>query len=273
MASYEDIVNLALRRSFFYPASEIYAGAPAGFYSYGPYGVAMREHIKNLWRTHLLQPDNHLEIDSAVAMSADIFKASGHLSSFSDPITTCTKCKNTFRADQILQENLLHATVEYREGMSNEELSGALVRHKISCPSCKGTLGPVERQSLMVRADIGVSKHKAMYLRPETCQSIFVDFTKLYKTMRMKLPQGIAQVGKSYRNEISPRQTLIRQVEFYQMETEVFFNPADIDTAEHWDDVKNTLLNIQLADKDSPPLMKATDLVKKKIVSGKLIAH
>lgn len=269
MASYDDIVNLASRRSFFYPASEIYNG-PAGFYSYGPYGVAMREAMKRVWREVFLAPDNHLEIDSSVTMPSDVFKASGHLGSFADPITICQKCHSTFRADQLLEEK---TGEEFREAMPDDELTAGLIKHKVMCPGCKGALGPVERASLMVKAEVGVSKDKAMYLRPETCQSIFVDFSKLFKTMRMKLPQGIAQIGKSYRNEISPRQTLIRQVEFYQMETEVFFNPEDINTATHWDDVRQTKLNIQLPNQDKPILMSAEQLVKKGLVSGKLIAY
>jgi glycyl-tRNA synthetase len=270
MATYDDVVNLALRRALFYPASDLYANAPAGFYSYGPFGVAMRRRIINQWRQLLLKPDNMLEIDSAITMPADVFKSSGHLSSFADPITRCTKCDNTYRADQLLSDK---TGTEFKEAMSDDDLTAALVSHNIACQKCKGSLSPVERSSLMVKADVGVSHKAPMYLRPETCQSIFVDFARLYKTMRMKLPQGIAQVGKSYRNEISPRQTLLRQVEFYQMEAEVFFDPKKIDDVELFDEVKHVQLNIQLMDKDAPTIMTASELVQKKIVSGVVIAY
>ncbi|MBD3319414.1 glycine--tRNA ligase [Candidatus Woesearchaeota archaeon] len=270
MATYEDVINLALRRSFFYPSSDIYANAPAGFYSYGPYGTAIRRALIEQWRRLLLERTNMLEIDSAITMPEDVFKSSGHLASFADPITECVKCESTYRADQLLTD---HTEKEYKEAQSDEELTAALVENKLKCGKCGGALGPVKRSSLMVKADVGVAKKTNCYLRPETCQGIFCDFAKLYKTMRVKLPQGIAQVGKAFRNEISPRQTLLRQVEFYQMEAEVFFNPREINDVSEFDAVRDTKLNIQLADQDKPKIMTAGELVEKKIVSGTLVAH
>ncbi|MFC1774907.1 glycine--tRNA ligase [Nanoarchaeota archaeon] len=270
MAEYQDIINLALRRSLFYPSSEIYANAPAGFYSYGPYGVEIRRKIVDLWRKMILKKEGMLEIDGSICMPADVFKSSRHLTDFTDPITDCTKCKNTFRADQLLTER---TGKEYKESMSDKKLTSAMQKYGVKCPKCKGELMPVKRSSLMVKANVGVAKKADVYLRPETCQSIFTEFIRMFRTMRMKLPQGIAQYGKSYRNEISPRQTLLRQVEFYQMEAEVFFNPKKIDEIENFDEVKKVKLNIQLDNEDKPKVMTVSDLIKKKIVSGKLIAY
>ena len=229
--TYDDIINLANRRSFFFPASEIYDNYPSGFFDFGPYGTALKRKIVDMWRKELVKKEEFLEIDGAIMMPEDVFQASGHLKAFKDPVTTCQKCNSTFRADKLLGENVKEGS--FKEAMSDKELTEAIRRYKIQCSKCKGNLSEVEKASLMVKAVVGVSKNKATYLRPESCQSIFIDFLRMQKTMRMKLPQGISQYGKVYRNEISPRQTLLRTVEFTQMETEVFFDPDKIN------DVKN----------------------------------
>lgn len=270
MGTYEDIVNLALRRSLFYPASEIYANAPAGMYDFGPTGAAIRRNIVSLWRKQLVSREDMLEIDGALIMPESVFKASGHLTNFNDPVTQCKKCNVIHRADKLLEEKTKEA---YREAMPVEELTAGLRKHKLVCPNCKGELMDVKQFNMMVRADVGVSAKASCYLRPETCQTIFTNWQRMMKTMRVKLPKGIAQVGKVFRNEISPRQTLIREVEFSQMEAEVFFDPTSIDTIDGWDNVKDYPMKIMKAGSNKVEDVTCEQLVAQKLVSGKLIAY
>ncbi len=269
MTRYEDVVNWALRRGVFFPASEIYANAPAGFYDFGPYGATIRRKIIEAWRKELVKKTGMLEMYGAQIMPADVFKASGHLASFNDPVTQCAKCNILHRADKLLED----ATGEhFAEAMNNEAFTQEIQKHKLSCPKCKGALGPVKRFNMMVKTEVGVSTKTETYLRPETCQSIFCDWSRLMKTMRIKLPQGVAQVGRSFRNEISPRQTLLRQVEFSQMEAEVFFDPTTINEIEGFDEIKDHPVQIMRVGSDKRESILARSLVDKDVVSGKLIA-
>lgn len=270
MSKYEEVVNLALRRSLFYPSSEIYANSPAGFYNYGPYGASIRRKIVDVWRKELVQKEQMLEIDGAITMPSDVFKASGHLTSFNDPITKCKKCSATFRVDKLLTEI---TKKEYKEAMKEEDLTKALRDHKIKCQKCKGDLEDVKKSSLMVKADVGIAEKAPVYLRPETCQTIFTDFLRMTKTMRLKLPKGIAQIGKAFRNEISPRQTILRTIEFTQMEIELFFDENEINSIERFNEVKDYKISVQLAGKEKIEKISCEELVKKKIVSGRLIAY
>ncbi len=270
MSKYDDVVNWALRRGIFFPASEIYANAPAGFYDFGPYGATIRRKIVDVWRKELVKKTGMLEIYGCQIMPADVFKSSGHLASFNDPVTQCAKCNTIHRADKLLED----ATGEhFPEAMQNEQFDAEIQKHKLACPKCKGALGPVKRFNMMVKTEVGVSTKADTYLRPETCQSIFCDWQRLMKTMRIKLPQGVAQVGRSFRNEISPRQTLLRQVEFSQMEAEVFFDPAKINEVEGFDEIKDHTVMIMRIGSDKVEPMLARSLVDKGVVSGKLIAY
>ncbi len=270
MTKYENIVNWALRRGIFYPASEIYSNSPAGFYDFGPYGAAIRRKIIDVWRKEIVNKTSMMEIYGAQIMPADVFKASGHLASFNDPVTQCTKCNTLHRADKILED----ATKEhFPEAMADDEFTKEIEKHKVKCPRCKGELAKVKRFNMMVKTEVGVSTKSETYLRPETCQSIFCDFQRIMKTMRLKLPQGIAQVGRSFRNEISPRQSLIRQVEFSQMEAEVFFDPEQINEVEGFDEVKDHPIQILRTNSEKIESILARSLVDKGVVSGKLIAY
>lgn len=270
MVSYEEVVNLALRRSLFYPASEIYPNAPAGFYDFGPYGATIRRKIIETWRKELVQKEDFLELDGAITMPEDVFKASGHLSNFNDPVTQCKKCNTIHRADKLLEEA---TKKEYKEAMPVEELTSAINEHKLKCPKCKGDLMDVRQFNMMVKAEVGIGGKTNCYLRPETCQTIFADWARMKETMRVKLPKGISQVGKSFRNEISPRQTLLRQVEFHQMETEIFFDPAEINNMERWDEVKDYKIRTQLNNSQTVVDKTTQQLVDEKHVTGKLIAY
>jgi glycyl-tRNA synthetase len=238
MNTYDLIIQLALERGFYFPSSELYADASAGFWEYGPNGVRMKNKFLDLWRRELVRRDNMLEIDGSQIMSKSVFTASGHLSNFTDPVVKCKKCSSSFRADKLIQEV---ANVEVPERLANEFVDNLIKENNVTCPLCKGELSNAERFNMMFKIEIGPD-HDEAYLRPETCQSIFVDFSRIYKVSRGKLPLGIAQIGKSFRNEISPRQGLLRLREFYQAEIEVFCNPSKLNDLSKFDDVKDTLL-------------------------------
>lgn len=242
--NYDDIMKLALERGFYFPSCEIYADAQAGFWEYGPSGVSMKNKFLELWRRELVRRDGMLEIDGSQIMSRSVFEASGHLASFADPIIKCTKCKSTFRADRYISEL---TKIEIPESADIEEFDSAISMNNIKCSKCKGDFEKARRFNMMFKVGIGPDEEPS-YLRPETCQSIFVDFPRLFKTMRGKLPLGIAQIGKSFRNEISPRQSLLRLREFYQAEIEVFCNPNKLNEFEKFSEIENTIIRIQIED-------------------------
>jgi glycyl-tRNA synthetase len=265
--NYEEVMKLALERGFYFPSCEVYADAQAGFWEYGPSGVSLKNKFLELWRRELIRRDGMMEIDGSQIMSKSVFEASGHLGSFADPIIRCTKCKSTFRADRTITEI---SKIEIPESADLEEFDNAILQNNIKCPKCKGDFENTKKFNMMFKVGIGPEEEPA-YLRPETCQSIFVDFPRLYKTMRGKLPMGIAQVGKSFRNEISPRQSLLRLREFYQAEIEVFCNPSKLDDVEKFSEIADTVLRIQT---DGEPVsMTCKEAVESGIIPNKFVAY
>ena len=212
---YQKVSSLAKRRGFFQPASEPYGGL-AGFFDYGPVGVKFRERILRVWKRHYVLGLGCLELDGALVGPEDLFKASGHLSEFDDPLVECKECSKNYRADQL---------VEGGDGMAREELAEVL--KSTLCPSCEGVLSELSAFNLMFATQVGAGRGTKGYLRPETAQSIFQCFPWLYRLNRNKMPLAVSQIGRSYRNEISPRQGLLRMREFTQMEVEHFFLPKD----------------------------------------------
>ena len=266
----EKITKLALNRGFYYPAAEIYPNTPGGFWDYGPSGSSLKRKILDEWRHRLTRLESGIEIDGAQILPRDVFKSSGHLESFADPIVTCKKCGHTERADKLLEEKL---GVPFAEGAPTEHTTKMIKENKIVCTKCKGEFGDVRKFNLMMKVGVGASNDVECYLRPEACQSIFLDFNRLYKSGRIKFPVGIAQAGKAFRNEISPRNYLLRERELGQMDVEVFFDPKQIDDAEKFKDVENEKIRLTLPDETKVQEITARDLVSKKIVSGKLIAY
>ena len=240
--TYDDVMKLALERGFYFPSSEIYADAQAGFWEYGPSGVSLKNKFLELWRRELVRRDKMIEIDGSQIMSKSVFVASGHLASFADPIVRCKKCKSTHRADKIIVEV---SQIEIPESADLDEFDKTIVEKNIKCPKCNGDFENAKKFNMMFEVGIGPEGESA-YLRPETCQSIFVDFPRIFKTMRGKLPLGIAQTGKSFRNEIAPRQSLLRLREFYQAEIEVFCNPAKLNDLGKFSEIKDTKIRIQI---------------------------
>ena len=221
------IMDLMVRRGFITQTAEIYNNGLAGFFDYCPIGTQFKRNIEDAWRDFFIHASWEApvhEIEGSVVLPEEVLVASGHVSSFSDPLVSCEKCDAQHRADQ-LAESALSKKVE---GMSIGQIQELIVSNGVSCPDCGGSLAPVQEFNLMLKTDVGPAKNaKRAYLRPETAQSIFADFKRVSTTMRAKLPFGIAQVGNSYRNEISPRQGLIRLRGFTQMEIEFFFDPED----------------------------------------------
>ena len=265
--NYEEVMKLALERGFYFPSCEVYSDASAGFWEYGPSGVGLKNKFLELWRRELIRRDGMMEIDGSQIMSKSVFEASGHLGNFADPIIKCTKCNSTFRADRTIAEI---ANIEIPESADLNEFDNAIIENKIKCPKCKGDFGTTKKFNMMFKVGIGPQEEEA-YLRPETCQSIFVDFPRLFKTMRGKLPLGIAQVGKSFRNEIAPRQSLLRLREFYQAEIEVFCNPGRLNEVEKFEEIENTVIRVQT---DTEPIsMTCKEALETGAVPNKFVAY
>ena len=265
--NYEEVMKLALERGFYFPSCEVYSDANAGFWEYGPSGVGLKNKFLELWRRELIRRDGMMEIDGSQIMSKSVFEASGHLGNFADPIIKCTKCNSTFRADRTIAEI---ANIEIPESADLNEFDNAIRENKIQCPKCKGDFGTTKKFNMMFKVGIGPQEEEA-YLRPETCQSIFVDFPRLFKTMRGKLPLGIAQVGKSFRNEIAPRQSLLRLREFYQAEIEVFCNPGRLNEVEKFAEIENTVIRVQT---DTEPIsMTCKEALETGTVPNKFVAY
>ena len=265
--NYDDVMKLALERGFYFPSCEVYGDSQAGFWEYGPTGVSIKNKFLELWRQQLVRRDRMLEIDGSQIMSKSVFEASGHLGNFADPIVKCKECKSTFRADKLIVDV---SEVEIPESSDLNEFDNVIKEKAISCPKCNGSLDNTKKFNMMFKVGIGPEEEEA-YLRPETCQSIFVDFPRLFKTMRGKLPIGIAQVGKSFRNEIAPRQSLLRLREFYQAEIEVFCNPNKLDGLDKFSEIENTTLRIQ--NEQEVVTVTCKQAVESGIIPNKFVAY
>lgn len=239
-ASYDDVMRLALERGFFFPSAEIYNDSPAGFWDYGPVGFLMKSNFLREWRRSIVRREDMLEIDGSVILPKIVFEASGHLSSLVDPLVQCIKCGNRIRADKFISEK---TGQQIDERLSAEEFQALIAKNNLRCPKCGGEFGKPTKFNMMFRVGVGAEDVDA-YLRPETAQSIFTDFARLSKTMRIKLPKGVAQVGKSFRNEIAPRQSLIRLRELTQAEIEVFFNPQAKFDSGKFEQIKDVTMNV-----------------------------
>ena len=232
---YEALQDLMRRRGFAWSSFEIYGGA-RGFYDYGPLGATIKRKIEKKIREAFIR-EGFFEIETPDITPEEVFIASGHVEKFVDPLTECKKCGSRFRADHIVEEVLGIDT----EGLSAEHLTQLIREHDIKCPECGGELTDVWYFNLMFETYIGPYKDKKGYLRPETAQGIFVNFKRLNNFARNQLPFGVFQIGKAYRNEISPRQGMLRLREFSQAEVEIFFNPKQKEHP-HFEEVKDEVL-------------------------------
>lgn len=231
--SMEKIVSLCKRRGFVFPSSEIYGGF-AAVYDYGHYGTLLKNNIRDAWQRHIVQlRDDVVGLDSAIFMHPMTWKASGHIDSFDDPQIDCKKCKNRMRADQVLESFGIDADKAPLDFI-NAELDKLRESKKLKCPNCGSTdITEAKRFSLMVKSNLGspteaLSEENVVYLRPETCGGIYLNYKNTLDSTRMKIPFGIAQVGKAFRNEIVARQFIFRTREFEQMELQYFLHPNDM---------------------------------------------
>lgn len=235
---FETIVNHAKNSGFVFQGSEIYGGL-ANTWDFGPLGLLLKENIKNAWRLKFIQESPYnVEIQSAILMNPKVWQASGHLATFSDPLMDCKKCKTRHRADKLIDEaskGSVNAST-----MKNEEMQNYIKEHNIACPNCGAhDFTDIRQFNLMFKTFQGVveDSKNTIYLRPETAQGMFVNFKNVQRTSRKKVPFGIGQIGKSFRNEITPGNFIFRTREFEQMEMEFFCQPGeDLKWYAYWKD-------------------------------------
>ena len=264
--SSNDLASVIKRRGFIWPSFEMYGGV-AGMYDYGPLGCALKNNIVEMWRSIYKGREGFVEIDSETVNPREVFKASGHLDNFADLITYCSKCQAPFRADHLVKDFYDNPDV-----LTPKQLEEAFVKHNIKCPDCGGDLGPVEEFNLMFRTNIGPGNARVGYMRPETAQGIFVNYANLYRYNRDKLPMGVIQTGRSYRNEIAPRQGMIRMREFNQMEVELFVDPDDKDWA-RFPEIENGTLDLIPNTTLELTTMTVKEAVEKKVIANRVLAY
>jgi len=264
---YEEVMNLATRRGYFLRSADSYPNMPAGFWDYGPLGTLFKNRYVELWRRLIVKRDEMVEIDTSEILPKAVFVASGHVGNFSDPIIECGNCHSIYRADKLIEEKIKRTVPE---GLADAEFDALIAENGIVCSNCKSPLTGTRRFNMMFKVGIGPLGEEA-YLRPETCQGIFVDVPFLFKTQRIRLPKGFAQLGKSFRNEIAPRQGILRQREFYQAEIEVLFNPQKVDLPK-FDVALDYVLNISSGDLEPAPF-RVSDAIAQGIVPNKLVGY
>ena len=247
----EKLVNFCKQYGFIFQGSEIYGGL-ANTWDYGPLGAELKNNVKKAWVKKFIQEDvNNVGLDSAILMNPKTWEASGHLATFSDPLIDCRACKTRHRADKLVEDD----GVADAGGMSNEELVDYIKEHNIKCPNCgKSDFTDIRQFNLMFKTFQGVTEEakSTIYLRPETAQGIFANFLNVQRSMRLKVPFGIGQTGKSFRNEITPGNFIFRVREFEQMELEFFCKPGtELEWFKHYKEYcKNFLLSLGIKEEN-----------------------
>ena len=254
--SMEKLVNLCKNRGYIYPGSEIYGGL-ANTWDYGPLGSELENNVKAAWRKKFIQESKYnVGLDAAILMNPQTWVASGHVGGFSDPLIDCKECKTRHRADKMIEEWAHEQGKDMiADGMSDEQLVNFIKDNNIPCPKCgKTNFTDIRKFNLMFKTFQGVTEDNTatIYLRPETAQGIFVNYKNVMRTTRRKLPMGIAQIGKAFRNEITPGNFIFRTREFEQMELEFFCKPGtDLEWHKYWKDYcKNWLLNLGIKEEN-----------------------
>src|SRR3989339_553016 len=262
----EELLAFLKRKGFVYPGSEIYGGL-AGIWEFGHLGKLMKNNLENVWKNYFLSlGDEFYEIEGSIIMPKNVFVASGHLDNFDDPLAECFKCGNTERADKIIEEKLKIRV----ESATDKELLKILNDNKLYCSKCKSKFEKVSRFNMMFPINFGPKEGSTVYLRPETAQTPYLNFKTQYELLRKKMPLGLAVIGKAFRNEISPKHSLIRCREFEQAELQIFFNPREINNEQITDtntfsEIKNEKLKIILKDERNKP--------EKEISASKLLDY
>jgi glycyl-tRNA synthetase len=265
--SSENVLTLAKRRGFLWPSAEIYGGI-AGFYDYGPLGSTLKRNIEDVWRKYYVLGEGFAEIFSTVISPEEVFIASGHVSEFQDFLVECTKCGEVFRADHLVVEFEPNA-----DAFSATELEDVIARENVKCPKCKGALSSPVPFNLMFHLGIGagIKGGRKGYLRPETAQGIFINFGLLYRYFREKIPFGVVQVGRGFRNEISPRQGVIRLRELNMAEAELFVNSED-DSWPRFSELSKEMLSL-VPNTGEPVKLTLGEAVEKGMIKKKVLGY
>lgn len=267
----EEMMSIVRKRGILYPSFEIYSGV-AGFYDYGPLGGILKNNIMNLWRKYYVSGERFYEIEAPTVMPRETLKASGHVDNFTDPMTQCKECKEIYRADHIIEAHINRDV----EGLPDEELTQIINDNNIVCDECEGELDAVRSYNLMFKTEIGASGKQVGYMRPETAQGIFIAFKRISRFYKDKLPFGIVQLGKSYRNELSPRQGVIRLREFTQAEAEIFVDPSD-KTHRNYENIKNITLRLygqkEQINQQNPIRIAVRDAIEQNIISSQMLVY
>ena len=251
----EKIVSLCKSRGFIFPGSDIYGGL-ANSWDYGPLGVELKNNVKKAWWKKFIQEcEYNVGLDAAILMNPKVWEASGHIGGFTDPLIDCKECKSRFRADKLIEEYQTENDVEKvaLDGWSNEQLEKYIEEHNIKCLECgKSNFTKIRKFNLMFKTFQGVTEDSKseVYLRPETAQGIFVNFKNIQRTSRKKVPFGIGQAGKSFRNEITPGNFIFRTREFEQLELEFFCKlGSDLEWFNYWKDFcKSFLMSLNISE-------------------------
>ena len=241
----DEITSISSKRGFFFQTANIYGGK-AGFFTYGHLGKLLKSNWERLWRKNIVSLDeNFYEIQSNNILPEAVFRASGHIENFNDPMTECKKCHFRFRADQFLEDN----GIENAGELNLDQMISKIKEKNLNCPKCRGELSEVKQFNMMFPINVGFNEEKA-YLSPETAQAAYLAFKEEFTATRGKLPLGLAIIDKAYRNEISPRQMFFRLREFSQAELQIFFDSDKINEHEKWNSVKKNKLRIKFHDKN-----------------------
>lgn len=273
----DEMASFCKRKGFVFTNSEIYGGM-AGFFDYGPLGSELKKNLKDAWwKYHVHSRTDVVGIDGTIISHPKVWEASGHVANFEDLMLECSKCGEKLRADTFIEEK----TGKAADGMKAAEINGIVKEQKLTCPKCKSHFKEVEEFNLMFKTNVGpkTDKESLAYLRPETAQLIFADFKNVVDTTRLKLPFGIAQMGRSFRNEIAPRNFLFRCREFEQMEIEYFIHPKDTNNCPYLDEVKDHEIMIYSADmqvkgeKTDGKVMKMSDALKNGVIKTQWHAY
>jgi glycyl-tRNA synthetase len=264
---HEELMALLKRRGFLQQSYGAYGGV-AGFYEYGPLGSRLKRNLEDRWRRLYVHEEGMHEVSTPTVAPEAVFEASGHLDRFADPLVECQECGSSSRADKLLEEE----GMEDAEALELAQVNDALAKHGVPCPVCGGDFGEAYHFNLMFETEVGPGSGRRGFLRPETAQGIFLAFPWLYRHNREKLPVGGVQIGKAYRNEISPRQAVNRLREFHQMEAEVFLDPEE-KTWDRWPEVKDTVLPLLPRDADEVRETPVDEAVEEGVVGNEAVGY
>jgi glycyl-tRNA synthetase len=270
----EKLVELAKRRGYFFQSSGAYGGV-GGFYTFGPQGAALKGNVENAWRDRFALAEGNMEIDAPTIMPEPVFEASGHLDGFDDMLVECPECGESHRADHVVEDNTEY---EDAESLPIPEVEDVIAEYELVCPNCGAGLAgqAVDSFNLMFATNIGPGDSDPGYLRPETAQGIFVEFPRLKEYARNQLPFGVTQIGRAYRNEISPRRSIIRTREFTQAELEYFIDPeADEPDLSSVEDVAVTLYPASEQNAEAGEALETTigEAVEEGIITDQWVAY